>query len=104
MSPPLMECPATCARWSSPHDESSVNTHRLAELNLGPAHAPDLLSNDLVRVIVELCDPEDFDKNEKELAPAVPQFTRVRKVRSVVCGPWCVRSFLEGAFAARQNP
>lgn len=43
---------------------------RLAELNLGTSQSPDLPSDDLVRVITELFDSDDFDRhNEKSSAP-----------------------------------
>jgi hypothetical protein len=39
---------------------------RLAELNLGPSFAPDLPSDDLLRIIAELFDPTDFEKKGKQ--------------------------------------
>ena len=45
---------------------------RLAELNLGTSQSPDLPSDDLVRVITELFDSDDFDRhNERSAAPDV---------------------------------
>lgn len=45
---------------------------RLAELNLGTSQSPDLPSDDLVRVITELFDSDDFDRyNERNLDPGV---------------------------------
>jgi hypothetical protein len=45
---------------------------RLAELNLGTSQSPDLPSDDLVRVITELFDSDDFERhNDRNAAPGV---------------------------------
>jgi hypothetical protein len=44
---------------------------RLTELNLGTSHANDLPSDDLVRIISELFDPDDFEEDRKEREPAL---------------------------------
>jgi hypothetical protein len=44
---------------------------RLAELNLGPSHTPDLPSDDLIRIIAELLDPSDFADKELTVEPAL---------------------------------
>lgn len=50
---------------------------RLAELALGPSHATDLPSNDLLRVISELFDPDDFRKDRKDREPALEELNRL---------------------------
>jgi hypothetical protein len=50
---------------------------RLGELNIGVAHAPDLPSDDLLRVISELFDPEDFEKHQKNLELALADLNKL---------------------------
>jgi hypothetical protein len=58
---------------------------RLAELNLGPSHAPDLPSDDLLRIISELFEPEDFEKdNDKEREPALEALNKLLKRTGLV--------------------
>lgn len=39
---------------------------RLKELNLGPSQAVDLPADDIVRIVGELFDPDDFDRKQKD--------------------------------------
>lgn len=53
---------------------------RLAELNLGPSHAPDLPSDDLLRILTELFDPDDFENDDnKSLEPALEALNKLLK-------------------------
>jgi hypothetical protein len=58
---------------------------RLKELNLAPAHSPDLLSDDLLRVISELFDYEDFEKKNLEFGPALVALNKVLGKQGLVC-------------------
>ncbi len=57
---------------------------RLAELNLGPSHAPDLPSDDLLRVIIELFEPDDFESDGKQLEPALEALNKLLKRTGLV--------------------
>jgi hypothetical protein len=50
---------------------------RLTELNLATSHAHDLPSDDWVRIISELFDPDDFEEDRKERKPALEHLNRV---------------------------
>jgi hypothetical protein len=50
---------------------------RLIELNLGTSHAGDLPSDDLVRIISELFDQDDFGDYRKEREPALEALNRL---------------------------
>lgn len=50
---------------------------RLAELNIGVASTPDLPSDGLLQVIGELFDPEDFEKAEKKIEPALADLNKL---------------------------
>ena len=50
---------------------------RLNELNLGPSHSADLPSDDLMRVIVELFDPDDFDRDGKDKDVALNELQKI---------------------------
>ncbi|MFL6232761.1 MAG: hypothetical protein ACJ76N_06470, partial [Thermoanaerobaculia bacterium] len=52
---------------------------RLAELNLGPSHVPDLPSDDLLRIIAELFEPDDFEKDNKQLESAIEALNKLLK-------------------------
>jgi hypothetical protein len=61
-------------------------THeRLKELNLGVASFPDLPSDDLLRVICELFDYEDFDKANLDFGPARVAINKVLAKQGLVC-------------------
>jgi hypothetical protein len=57
---------------------------RLAELNLGPSYAADLPSDDLSRIISELFDPDDFEKDQKQLEPALEALNKLLKRSGLV--------------------
>jgi hypothetical protein len=62
------------------HDGStrkSWTKERLAELNLGSSHAHGLPSDDLLLVISEMFDPDDFEKSNKERKPALETLNRL---------------------------
>ena len=67
---------STRARWA--HD-------RLKELNLGAAHSPDLPSDDLVRVICELFDQEDFEEKDLEFEPALLALNKTLARQGLTC-------------------
>jgi hypothetical protein len=50
---------------------------RLTELNMGVCHTQDLPSDDLLRVISELFDTEDFDAADKKVEPALAGFNKL---------------------------
>lgn len=50
---------------------------RLKELNLGPSQSPDLPSDSISRVIAELFEPDDFDRDGKEISPALVELNKV---------------------------
>ena len=50
---------------------------RLAELNISACHAQDLPSDDLLRVMSELFDPDDFDKHGKDRDRALEDLNRL---------------------------
>lgn len=50
---------------------------RLKELNLGPSQTADLPSDDIVRVIAELFDPDDFDRKEKDKESALTELNNL---------------------------
>lgn len=52
---------------------SLPENERLIELNLGACQAPDLLCDDMLRVIWELFDPEDFEERKMEREPALEE-------------------------------
>lgn len=62
------------------HDGSTRNRWAkgvLMELNLGPGRSPDLPSDSLVRVIVELFDPDDLDRAGKSRAAALDELNKL---------------------------
>ena len=58
---------------------------RLKELNLSSASSTDLPSDDLVRVISELFDYEDFEKHNLEFGPAIFALNKVIGKQGFVC-------------------
>lgn len=50
---------------------------RLTELNLGPSAAPDLPSTDLLQIISELLDIDDFERANKQRQPALDRLNQV---------------------------
>lgn len=61
-------------------------THgRLKELNFGAAHAPDLPSDDLLRVIFELFDHEDFEAKGLEFGPALEALNKTLARHGLIC-------------------
>ncbi len=65
----------TCRIWAC---------DRLTELNRGPSQAQDLPSNDLVRVIDELFEPDDFDERELSVEPALNALNKLLKKSGLV--------------------
>jgi len=57
---------------------------RLAELNLGPSHTPDLPSDDLLRLISELFELDDFEKDGMALEPALEALNKLLKRTGLV--------------------
>lgn len=57
---------------------------RLAELNLGPSHTPDLPSDDLLRLISELFELDDFEKDDMALEPALEALNKLLKRTGLV--------------------
>jgi hypothetical protein len=58
---------------------------RLKELNLNVASSPDLPSDDLIRVISELFDHEDFEKANLTFQPAIFSLNRVLEKEGLIC-------------------
>ncbi len=58
---------------------------RLKELNLCAAHSPDLPPDNLIRVISELFDHEDFEKSNLEFFPAVVALNKVLGKQGLYC-------------------
>ena len=70
---------------------------RLAELNLGRSQMQDLPSDDLLRVVAELFDPEDFEDKELAVEPALEAFNKLLKRSGLVAyldaaGRCCLRN------------
>ena len=70
---------------------------RLAELNLGRSQMQDLLSDDLLRVVAELFDPDDFEDKELAVEPALEAFNKLLKRSGLVAcldaaGRCCLRN------------
>jgi hypothetical protein len=57
---------------------------RLAELNLGTPQSPDLPSEDLVRVIAELFDSDDFDSHNERVSRPDVRDARILKVETAL--------------------
>ncbi len=57
---------------------------RLHELNLGSSHAPDLPSDDLLRIISELFVPDDFERENKSTEPALEALNKLLRHSGVV--------------------
>jgi hypothetical protein len=69
-------------RCDLPYVHDGSTRHRwakgvLAELNLGPGHAPDLPADTLVRVMTELFDPDDFDRAGKSRTDALAELDKL---------------------------
>jgi hypothetical protein len=62
------------------HDGSTRKwwtVERLKELNLGPSHSPDLPSDDLLRVIAQTFDSDDFERDTKPREAALEHFNKL---------------------------
>ena len=69
----------------------------LAELNLGRSQMQDLPSDDLLRVVAELFDPEDFEDKKLAVEPALEAFNKLLKRSGLVAyldaaGRCCLRN------------
>lgn len=68
--------------FSCVHDGTTRKTwayDRLVELNAGPSQAHDLPSKDLLRVIAELLDPDDFEDEPLPIEPALEALNQLLK-------------------------
>lgn len=70
---------------------------RLQELNLCSCQNPDLPSDDLLRIISEMFDPDDFDRGEKSRETAIEVLNRVLGRQGLAAyfdpaGQWRVRN------------
>src|SRR5947209_4680456 len=68
------------AGFAYTHDGSTRKrwaAERLQELNLGPSHSANLPSDDLLRLIGELFDPDDFDRNKKSRDGALTELSNL---------------------------
>lgn len=68
------------------HDGSTRRiwaAERLKELNLGPSQSPDLPSDSISRVIAELFEPDDFDRDGKETGPALMELNKLISKQSL---------------------
>lgn len=65
---PFVHDGSTRKRWAA---------ERLGELNRGSSLSPDLPSTDILRVLEGLFDPDDFDREEKPIQPALDELNKL---------------------------
>jgi hypothetical protein len=94
------------------HDGSTRNRWAkgvLMELNLGPGRSPDLPSDSLVRVIIELFDVDDFDRDGKSRDAALEELNKLLARDNLAAylseqGECFVRNIGTGALTAAGPP